>query len=351
LRPATAAGAGLALVAAISWPAAASRQVAAGAGRGGENSSLVEITNGTVVLGVIPELGGRVVLLKTPDGPNLLASDEALWRPPFPAASLETPFQPWNGRIVWVGPQTAFWSQQDRRPDLKAKAAGWPPDPFNETARFETVERTPGRLRLRGPASPVTGLSLEHDYEIVGPRTVRMKVTATNRRETKVAWDLWPNTRVRPEGWPYVPLAAGSVPRVTGPKSEETGLGTYPTATHDGWLTLAPGHRPKPPQGKLWAKAFVRPARGVIAFFYGRQLLLVRAPLVPKERLHPEQAMIELYRGASDEEDILELEMHSAYETLAPGATMSFEQTFEIVELKEPAATLAAHLGHLRALD
>jgi hypothetical protein len=79
-------------------------------------------------------------------------------------------------------------------------------------------------------------------------------------------------------------------------------------------------------------------------------LLLVRAPLVPVERLHPEQAAVEIYRGASTEEDILELEMHSAYETLAPGSSLGFEQTFEIVELGSPAATTAAHLAHLRAL-
>ncbi len=36
---------------------------------------LVEITNGHVVVGVLPSLGGRVVELKTTDGENLLDSD------------------------------------------------------------------------------------------------------------------------------------------------------------------------------------------------------------------------------------------------------------------------------------
>jgi hypothetical protein len=311
---------------------------------------LVTLGDGTVEVGILPDLGGRAVLLRTPTGPNLLASDEAYWRPPFPEPALETSFRPWNGRIVWVGPQSGFWSQQDLRPERKARSAVWPPDPFNETARFEIRERTPRLLRLRGPASPVTGLVLEHEYEVVGARTVRMKVTATNRRSTAVSWDLWPNTRVRPEGWPYVRLAEGSAPRLAGPGPDEKSVGAYPVETHEGWLTLAPGHRPQPSREKLWAKAFVRPARGLIAFFHGSQLLLVRAPLVPVERLHPEQAAVEIYRGASAEEDILELEMHSAYETLAPGSSLGFEQTFEIVELGSPAATTAAHLAHLRAL-
>jgi hypothetical protein len=316
----------------------------------GDDGALVELTNGTIVLGVLPGLGGRAVLLKTPAGPNLLASDEARWRPPFPPPALGTPFEPWNGRIVWVGPQTAFWAHQDLRPDRRAQKAGWPPDPFAETARFEIRERTASRLRLRGPMSPVTGLALEHEYEVTGPRTVRMKVVATNRRDTPVSWDLWPNTRVRPEGWPYVPLGPGEAPRVEGPGPEEAAVGPYPSSTRDGWITLPPGERPKPPRSKLWAKAFLRPALGLIAFFYGRELLLVRAPLVPKERLHPEQAFVEIYRGASDEEDILELEMHGPYETLAPGASMGFEQTFEIVALDQEGTTPSAHLERLRGL-
>lgn len=316
-----------------------------------DEGAFVELTNGLVVLGVVPGLGGRAVLLKTIDGPNLFASEEARWRPPFPLPALDTPFEPWNGRIVWVGPQTAFWTQQDLRPDRRIQKAIWPPDPFAETARFEIREKTPSRLVLRGPASPVTGLSLEHEYEIVGPRTVRMKVTATNRRDTPVSWDLWPNTRVRPEGWPYVRLDPGEAPRVTGPRPQEVALGPYPTQVRDGWMTLAPGERPRAPRTKLWAKAFLRPARGLIAFFHGQQLLLVRAPIVPKERLHPEQAFVEIYRGASDEEDILELEMHGPYETLSPGASMSFEQSFEILLLGQDAGAPKAHLERLRAID
>jgi hypothetical protein len=223
----------------------------------------------------------------------------------------------------------------------------WPPDPFNETGRFEVVERTGTSLGLRGKASPVTGLAFEHLFEIAGPRTVRIKATATNRRDRPVAWDLWPNTRVRPEGWPYVRLAAGEAPRIEGPKPGEAGVGRYPTETRGDWLTLPPGRRPVPPQAKLWAKAFVHPARGEIAYFHGGQLLRVRAPLVPRERLHPEQAMVEIYRGASDDEDILELEMHGPFETLAPGASTSLEQTFEIVEL----GRLPAVEDHVRLLD
>ncbi len=309
----------------------------------------IELTNGVIVVSVLPSLGARVVQLATVGGESLLDSDPKYWAPPFPPADLATPFQPWNGRIVWAGPQSGFWSQQDLRPDLKQSRLPWPPDPFNETGRFEVVERTPTRLRLRGAPSPVTGLAFEHEFEITGERTVRMKATATNRRGSPVSWDLWPNTRVRPEGFPYVSIAPADPPRIEGPKPEEAAAGRYPSEAREGWLTIAPGHEPRPPQQRLWTKAYVQPPRGLVAYFLGSRLLLIRAPVVPKDQLHPEQAFVEIYRGAGRGATILELEMHGAYETLAPGASMSFEQTFEILDY-DGAAEPAGHLARLARL-
>jgi hypothetical protein len=337
----------VALTAACGGPPGPGREDPEGKDRGA--MELVEITNGTVVLGVLPPLGGRVVLLKAAGGANLLDSNPRYWTGPFPEPSLETPFAPWNGRIVWAGPQSGFWSQQALLP---ARAGdGWPPDPFNEAGRFAVVQRSPTRLRLRGEVSPVSGLRLEHDLEITGDRSVRMTVTGTNGRDEPISWDLWPNTRVPPGGFPYVPLDPAEPPRIDVPEPAATGPGAYPHEVLDGWLALPPGHDPEPSQGRLWAKAFVRPPRGVIAFFHQGQILLIRAAVVPVDALHSEQAFVEIYRGAAagEEEDILELEMHGAYETLAPGESMSFEQTFEVLDYAGED-TAAAHLTRLTEL-
>jgi hypothetical protein len=318
--------------------------------KGAAGMELIELTNGSVVLGVIPPLGGRVVLLKTPGGENVLDSDPKHWKPPYPQPALGTPFRSWNGRIVWAGPQTGFWSQQDLRPDLKKEKAGWPPDPFNETGRFEVLERRPTFLKLKGATSPVTGLALEHEYEITGERKVRLKTTATNGRPTPVAWDLWPNTRVRPEGHPYALLDAMQMLRMDGPPPGDADQGAYPSEVRGGWLTLPPGRKPESGRKKLWAKAYVRPAAGLIAYFHGRQMLLMRAPIVPREKLHGEQAFIEMYRGVAKGEDILELEMHGPHVTLAPGAATSFEQTFELLDYDGPP-TPEGHLARLQGVS
>jgi hypothetical protein len=330
--------------------AAALATVASAQEKGGEGMELIELTNGKVVVGVVPPLGGRVVLLKTAGGENLLDSDPKRWKPPYPRPALETPFQPWNGRIVWVGPQSGFWSQQDLKPELKKAKAPWPPDPFNETGRFDVVEKTATHLKLKGATSPVTGLALEHEYEITGERTVRMKATATNGRGTPVSWDLWPNTRVRPEGHPYVSPDPMQMLRMEGPPLTDGDARAYPSEIRGGWLTLPPGKKPESGARRLWAKAYVRPSRGLIAYFLGQQLLVIRAPIVPRGKLHGEQAFIEVYRGAGKGVDtILELEMHGPYETLAPGRSMSFEQTFEILDYDGPE-TPEGHVARLEAL-
>jgi hypothetical protein len=323
--------------------------VSPGQEKGGAGMELIELANGTIVVGVVPPLGGRVVELKTARGENLLDSDPKRWKPPYPAPAIDTPFQPWNGRIVWVGPQTGFWSQQDLEPELKKTKAQWPPDPFNETGRFEVVEKTPTLLRLKGKTSPVTGLAFEHEYEITGERTVRMKTTATNGRDAPVSWDLWANTRVRPEGFPYVLPDGMEMLRMDGPPPTDGEAGVYPSELRGGWLTFLPGKKLEGHK-RLWAKAYVRPTAGVIAYFLGKQLLLIRAPIVPKNKVHGEQTFIEVYRGAGKgDATVLELEMHGPFQTLAPGASMSFEQTFEVLDYDGPS-TPESHVARLEAL-
>jgi hypothetical protein len=71
---------------------------------------------------------------------------------------------------------------------------------------------------------------------------------------------------------------------------------------------------------------------------------------VPRGKLHGEQAFIEVYRGAGKGADsVLELEMHGPYETLVPGASMSFEQTFEILDYDGPP-TQEGHVARLEPL-
>jgi Domain of unknown function (DUF4380) len=299
-------------------------------------SPLLLLENGRVTLGLLPSFGGRVVLFKTPEGPNVL---DARWREPFPKAALDTRFEDWNGHVVWAGPQSAWWTRQDLVPERNSQKAVWPPDPFNEAASYEILERSPVRVRMRGPASPVSGLAFEQEIELLEGRRARLRVTATNRRSMPVSWDIWPNTRVQPAGTAFVPLAAGTAVRADdGPRGP---VGAYPHRVSQGWLSVEPGHEPTAPVTTLRTKLFPRAARGLTALFLDRQVFLKRASLVPAERLHPDHTFIEIYRGSGQGGEILELEMHGSYETLAPGASMRFEETWELLDYGGAAETSA----------
>ena len=308
----------------------------------------LRLSNPTLMLGVVPALGGRIVELRTAGGENLLDADPRFWKEPFPAADLRTPFAPWNGHTYWVGPQSGWWTQQDLDPERRRARANWPPDPFHETARYEVRERTGSRARLESPPSPITGLRRQLEAELVGPRRVRIRVTATNVRTTPVAWSFYSNTRVRPDGWAYVRLAADGVKRID---SSPDGPEPYPHRLARGFFVSPPGVKPGPAGAPRTADVFLRPREGRIAYFRNHQLLLKRTETFSEARLHPEETLVEIYRssGGGGAAELLELELLGPYETLAPWQTMSFEETWEILDYPGPAQP-AAHLDFLERL-
>ena len=313
-----------------------------------DEAPAIRLTNGSLLVTLVPGLGGRVVELRTPSGENLLNADPHYWTEPFPPADLRTPFAPWNGHTYWVGPQSAWWTQQDLEPERRKAKAIWPPDPFQETARYEVRERSEVRAVLESPRSPITGLVRRLEVEIVASRVVRLRVTATNVRQSPVAWDLWSNTRVRPDGWAYVRLAEGGIRKIDGPGD---GSPAYPHALRRGYFVSPPGERAMAPQTQRTSKTFLRPVQAEVAYFRGHQLMRKRTEATNEARLHPEQALVEIYRaaGRGPEDDLLELEMHGPYETLAPGAAISFEETWEVVDYPGPDEP-EAHVAFLEGL-
>jgi hypothetical protein len=278
---------------------------------------------------------------------NLLDADPRVWKEPFPPADLRTPFEPWNGHTYWVGPQSAWWTQQDMDPERRRAKATWPPDPFHETARYEVRESSRSRARLESPPSPITGLRRQLEVELVGARRVRIRVTATNVRKTPVAWSFYSNTRVRPDGWAYVRLAADGIKRIDSPGDGSA----YPHRIVRGFFVSPPGLKPAPAETPRTADAFLRPVEAEIAYFRGHQLFRKRTASVSEMRLHADETPVEIYRssGGGRDAELLELEMHGPYETLAPAQTMSFEETWEILDYPGPAES-GAHLDFLARL-
>jgi uncharacterized protein DUF4380 len=309
--------------------------------------SLVRLSNAELTLGLVPGLGGRIVELRTAGGENLLDADPRFWKEPFPPPDLRTPFEPWNGHTYWVGPQSAWWAQQELDPERRRAKATWPPDPFHETARYEVRASSPSRARLESPSSPITGLRRRLEVELVGARRVRVRVTATNARTAPVAWSIYSNTRVRPDGWAYVGLAPDGIKRIDGPRDTPA----YPHRIVRGFFASPPGVKPARADTPLTADVFLRPTEPRIAYFRGHQLFLKRTENFSEARLHPEETLVEIYRssGGGRDAELLELEMHGPYVRLEPGEAMSFEEMWEIVDYAGPAEP-EAHLDFLERL-
>jgi len=170
---------------------------------------LIVLSNENIEIGILPEVAGRIVMLRKPGMKNILRSDEEMW----PEAAEKKPeinafanFTAFNGNITWIGPQKEWWIHQDLNEERKSTKADWPPDPYTIYSKYEITEQLKSYIRLAGPVSPINGLSLIKEYSITEEGKVKIKITATNERETAVSWDLWMLTRLDGFSKAYVPV-------------------------------------------------------------------------------------------------------------------------------------------------
>ncbi|WP_293715950.1 DUF4380 domain-containing protein [Stenotrophomonas sp. UBA7606] len=284
------------------------------------------LRNGQLQLQVSSAFGGRVLSLRREGQPNFLRVGPAVNTEPNPEVTAESGDIAYLGHDVWVGPQSQWWLHQQLNPQRRAAKANWPPDPWLSLAPAQWLQRDADQLRLRGAASPVTGMQLEKSFRLdpAQPDTVQLQVTGRNIRDSAVAWDLWFNTRVHPNTRVFVPVATASDIRVDGAPD----AGTPDHVFADGMLVLRAGPASSGPRGK-W---FVQPTAGWMAGFNGQQVLIIRFAMQPRRAIHPEQAQVELYLDAGGiAEGLLEMEVHAPYTTLQPGEQMQAAEQWTLL--------------------
>lgn len=108
---------------------------------GGEK--LIVLKNSNIEVGIIPDLGGRVVMLRKPGMNNIFESDTVFWNDPAvrPEISAFGDFKAFNGHIVWLGPQTEWWLKQDINTERRDMKAVWPPDPYLTYGNYQIIIR------------------------------------------------------------------------------------------------------------------------------------------------------------------------------------------------------------------
>ena len=307
-----------------------------------------QLDNGVIRAVATEEIGGRLLSFSLAGKPNFLKLDEKAGNP-AQAIDANTENVGYLGHEIWLGPQSQWWSHQNANPQRAAEKAVWPPDPYLSLAKYSVVRKTARELIVDSPASPVSGVSLSKRFALVKgkPNSLQVQVSATNRRDRQVAWDIWFNTRTHGDTLVYVPLADGAQLRaepVSGPANAPL---RYTVA--DGIFSL---DMVAPPPGQMArvGKIFLQPAYGWMAGFHGEQAFIVQFQLQARSAIHPEQGQIELfndYQPAQSDKGLLEMEVHAPYKTLQPGQTMTAAELWTIIPYQGPA-TRAAHLAFLR---
>lgn len=291
---------------------------------------MIELAYKKIRIGVLPDVGGRIVSLHYNGSENLLESDASQWeesvRPIASPTNLD--FKAYNGHEVWLGPQSQWWKLQDLNPEKKDSDLFWPPDPYISYGDFEAERVGENKLVLHGPASPISGVRFTKSITITENSEVVVEAKAENVRQDPVSWDLWMVTRVNGHNLNFVPAEAKDV-EVGEPTHPHQGPATY--KVENGYFSFTPLLKDKEHE-ECTAKAFVTPSRPFMASLSGKNLLMIEFAHHDRALIHPEQREVEVYSFATDkrETSLLEMEYHAPFETIPPGGFIETAETWRI---------------------
>lgn len=285
------------------------------------------LSNGHVEVKIVPGIGGRVVGVNLVGKDNILKFNTAHLDEPVPVINRKTGFpKSYNGHIIWLGPQSEWWAHQKINRKRRRKKHSWPPDPYLVYGHYEIKLQSGNYLIMDGPSSPVTGMKLTKNVEIVDSNKVRLEVIAKNIDRKDRSWDIWFNTRLNGFDRCYVPLKDERDLRIQASKRNVP----VDSAIIDGYFTFLPALNEDDISKNT--KAFIYPDKPFIAAFKDDQMILIRFEKHDREDIHPEQALVEIYNGLNKDREhaLLELEYHAPYKTNKPGEWMMAYETWEI---------------------
>jgi len=294
--------------------------------------NLVLLRNNNIELGVSLALGGNVMILKLHNHNSIIKSDTitvpvTLSNDPLENAKLD--FIEYNGQTVWIGPQSEWWTQQDLHKERKDSKAVWPPDPYIMYGKYKIISQTDTSLIIEGPVSPISGLQMTKEITLIGNK-VRFKVVAQNKSNRNVSWDLWFNMRLNGMARAYIPVNKESITSIK-PRIDKTSDSVDYKITDD-LFTYIPT-KPVSVESRN-SKAFIYPLESTIYAFDESQALVIRFERHPKESIHPDQALVEIFNhiNKNSNADLLELEHHAPYLQLAPQQKMEAWEEWELFE-------------------
>jgi hypothetical protein len=199
------------------------------------------------------------------------------------------------GSTFWPSPQSAW---------------GWPPLPEIDHGPYR-AEIEPGAIVMRGAVSPALGVAVDKRFAAdAGRGALILDFAIHNRGDAPTRLAPWQITRVPPGGLSLFPTGTGVDPRC--PPSNlavREALGVTWYAFDAAAVT---DHQ----------KLFADGREGWLAHVDGDALLVKTFAVVPRPAQAPGEAQIEIY--ATPAHTYVEIEAQGAYETIAPGAVLSW---------------------------
>ncbi|MDV3128059.1 DUF4380 domain-containing protein [Mycobacterium sp. 21AC1] len=286
------------------------------------------IQTGVLTVGVVPDLGGRLLSLR-------IGGRELLWRNP---ALLDDDLQPVHGHVP--GPMSGTLGDWRNYGGDKTWPApqGWssprewagPPDPVLDSGRY-AVEVRPGgdattELSMTSRPDPRTGLQITRAFAVSDDTGFTLRLSAVNTTDREVTWALWNVTQLAGGG--TVEVGVGQ--RFTEPAELVIGTGV-PSWQRTDTATVTIG--PQDVVGKL---GFPH-ASGTVRYRHRGASLTWNFPVDDEARYpdggsraevwleHPQPEPLAGLDGLDPPDRIVECEVLSPSRTLAPGATMTLE--------------------------
>ncbi len=292
--------------------------------------NLLWLKNDRVEVGILPEVGGRIVILRQPGGINLLKANPLQWEKSEqqkPEILPDASFVPFNGHIVWLGPQQAWWQHQQLNQERRERKAVWPPDPYLIYGKYNLREESENYVKLIGPKSLVSGVQLIKEIWIKADGSVEFSATAVGLRDNPVTWDIWMNTRMEGFDRAYVPVTDTTIIELM-KKSTEI-IETTPFEISDGYFTYQPSIPEKTEQVQ---EAHIEPHKNFIIGQKDNNLLVISFEIV--SGVSPGHSQVEIYNSITRESDLLELEVHGAYKSIEKDSCLTMQIQFNIDSLR-----------------
>ena len=297
---------------------------------------LVILENKKIQIGILPEVGGRVVLFRNKGKKNIFKAHPQQWENPSqkkPELSAFSDFKAFNGHIVWLGPQSQWWTKQNINQERKENKAVWPPDPYLIYGNYKISQKNSQYVKMVGEKSPISGIKMTKEISIVDSNRVLFKAQATNITDSTLKWDLWMNTRLDGFAKCYVPVTENSEIEFIKEETKNRGITDYKNI--NGYFTLLPS-QPEKKNVCIRQEVHIEPQDNFMVGIDSEQVLFIKFNKLKDKFIHEDHSQVELYSYISDnqEENLLELELHGQYTKLRPGETMELTETWYLFELQ-----------------